>query len=150
PGPIALTGRRARGRPRWRRVDSDLGLAMLWTVDGDGRYTARWEVPRDAPKGVYRMVVRAKRYTLRSRSFRVRPARSLRLREVEGGVAIDYPEAVRDVDLTWRPRSASGGTIRYRHGGRTVTLRRRRGTVFPVPAGARVLSARDRFGNLVP
>lgn len=37
--------------------------------------------------------------------------------------------------------------VRYRHEDRTITLRRRRGSVFPVPAGAAVLSARDRFGN---
>jgi hypothetical protein len=38
--------------------------------------------------------------------------------------------------------------VRFRRGGRTITVRRRRGTTFAVPADARVLSARDRFGNL--
>jgi hypothetical protein len=37
--------------------------------------------------------------------------------------------------------------VRYRQDARIVTLRRRRGTVFPVPQGAEVVSARDRFGN---
>jgi hypothetical protein len=92
-------------------------------------------------------VITANRYRLVSRPFRVVPARSPSLRRVEGGVTLDYPPAVRDQDLRHRPTSASGGTVRYRDGGRTVTLRRKRGTVFPVPAGAEILSARDRFAN---
>ena len=99
------------------------------------------------------MVVRAKRYTLTSRSFAVRPARSLRVRRVSTGpgraaVSMDYPQAVRDRDLTWRPRSASGGIVSYRLGNRTASVRQRRGTVFPVPAGARDVRGRDRFGNV--
>jgi neutral ceramidase len=134
--------RRAR-----RTVDSDLGLGTLWKVDDQGRYQALWEIPLQLRTGRYRVVVTANRYRLASRPFRVLPARTLTVRRVEGGVTLDYPPAVRDQDLRHRPANASGGTVRYRDGGRTVTLRRRRGSVFPVPAGAAVLSARDRFGN---
>jgi neutral ceramidase len=130
-----------------RLVDSDLGLGTLWKVDDKGEYQAFWEVPLHLAAGRYRMVVTAKRYRLASSPFRVVPAQSLTLRRVDGGVTLDYPPAVRDQDLRHRPASASGGTVRYRQNGRTVTLRRRRGTVFPVPDGAQVLSARDRFGN---
>jgi hypothetical protein len=66
---------------------------------------------------------------------------------VEGGVTLDYPAAVRDRDLRYRPGGASGGVVRYRSGGRTVTVRQRRGTVFPVPADATNVRGRDRFGN---
>jgi neutral ceramidase len=134
-----------RGR---RLVDSDLGLGLLWKVDEQGEYRAFWEIPRDLPLGRYRMVVTANRYRLASRPFRVMPARSLTLRRVDGGVTLDYPSAVRDQDLRHRPPSASGGTVAYRRGRRTTVVRQRRGTIFPVPADARILSARDRFGNL--
>jgi neutral ceramidase len=130
-----------------RTVDSDLGLGTLWKVDDNGRYEALWEVPLHLRAGRYRMLVTAKRYRLGSRAFRIAPARSLTVRRVEGGVTIDYPAAVRDQDLRYRPASASGGVVRYREGNRTVTLRRRRGTVFPVPDGATLVSARDRYGN---
>ncbi|HEV3378771.1 MAG TPA: neutral/alkaline non-lysosomal ceramidase N-terminal domain-containing protein [Thermoleophilaceae bacterium] len=130
-----------------RTVDSDLGLGTLWKVDDKGRYEALWEVPLHVRAGRYRMLVTAKRYRLASRAFRIAPARSLTVRRVEGGVTIDYPAAVRDQDLRHRPASASGGVVRYREGNRTVTLRRRRGTVFPVPGGATLVSARDRYGN---
>ena len=132
---------------RRRMVDSDLGLGTLWKVDDQGEHRASWEVPLHLREGRYRLVVTANRYRLASRPFRVVPSRSLTVRRVEGGITLDYPAAVRDQDLRHRPASAGGGTVRYRDGGRTVTLRRRRGTVFPVPAGAAVLSARDRFGN---
>jgi neutral ceramidase len=135
----------SRGR---RTVDSDLGLGTLWKVDEQGQYRAFWEIPRDLPTGRYRILVTANRYRLASRPFRVVPARTLTLRRVEGGVTLDYPSAVRDLDLRHRPPSASGGTVAYRRGRRTTVVRQRRGTIFPVPADARVRSARDRFGNL--
>jgi hypothetical protein len=59
---------------------------------------------------------------------------------------------VRDVDLTARPRFATGGTIRFRVGGKVVAVRRR-GTTFsvPAPAGTPVSvergGARDAYGN---
>ena len=130
-----------------RMVDSDLGLGTLWKVDDQGRYEALWEIPLHLRRGRYRIAVTANRYRLASRPFRVLPARRLTVRRVEGGVTLDYPAAVRDQDLRHRPASAAGGTVRYRAGGHTVTVRRRRGAVFPVPAGAAVMGARDRFGN---
>jgi hypothetical protein len=108
---------------------------------------------------VYRFVITAKRYRLVSRSFRVLAARSLRLRGVPAGpgrvaVMLEYPQPVRDRDLTYRPTRASGGAVRFRIGGRSVLVRRRRGTTFSVraPAGRRVSvpggRARDRHGNV--
>jgi neutral ceramidase len=128
-------------------VDSDLGLGTLWRVDDQGEYRALWEIPRQLPTGRYRIVVTANRYRLASTPFRVVPARSLTLRRVEGGVTLDYPSAVRDQDLRHRPASANGGVVRYTQDGQTVVVRQRRGTVFPVPADAEIVSARDRFGN---
>jgi neutral ceramidase len=134
-------------RGRRRTVDSDLGLGTLWKVDDQGEYRAFWEIPRNLHTGRYRLVVTANRYRLASRRFRVVPARTLTVRRVEGGVTLDYPSAVRDRDLRHRPPSASGGVVRYRQGGRTVTVRQRRGTVFAVPADATNVRGRDRFGN---
>jgi neutral ceramidase len=148
-----------RTRAGWRRSATDLGLAMLWTVDDSGRYEASWEVPLGARRGIYRFVIRAKRYRLVSRRFRVLAARSLVLREVPArpgrvAVVLEYPQPVRDRDLTYRPTRARGGAVRFRVGGRRVLVRRRRGTTFSVraPAGASVSvparSARDRHRNL--
>ena len=154
---FVVVQRRTGGR--WHSVDSDLGLGMLWKVDGEGAHRALWEVPRTAAAGRYRLQVRAERYRLTSRSFRVRRARALTVRRVAApagqvAVALDYPAAVRDRDLRHRPSSASGGVVRFRVGDRLVVVRQRRGTVFTVdappgtpvriPAGA----ARDRHGNV--
>jgi hypothetical protein len=147
-----------RAARRWVRADSDLGLAMLWSVDDAGLYRAFWEIPRSAAPGRYRMVVTAKRYRLVSREFRVAPSVSLQLHAVDApagrvAVSMDYPEATRDVDITYRPAVASGGSVRFRVGSRIVTVRRRHGTVFSVsaPAGVPVRvpdgGARDRYGN---
>jgi hypothetical protein len=152
---FVIVQRRA-GR-RWRTVDSDLGLGMLWKVDDQGNYSALWEVPREARTGRYRLRVRAKQYRLTSLSFRVRASRQLAVRQVAASaghvaVTLDYPQAVRDVDLRHRPPSARGGVVRFRVGGRRVVVRSR-GTVFEVerPAGAVVTvpagAARDRRGN---
>jgi hypothetical protein len=67
--PFVIIDRR-RGA-RWVRADDDLGLNIVWTVDGSGRYTARWEVPASAPAGTYRLVIAANRYRLESRPFTV-------------------------------------------------------------------------------
>jgi hypothetical protein len=150
-----------RTRRGWRRVASDLGLAILWTVDDSGRYEARWEIPLRARRGVHRIVVWAKRYRLVSRRFRVLAARSLVLRRAPArpgrvAVVLEYPQPVRDRDLTYRPPRASGGAVRFRVGRRSVLVRRRRGFAFSVraPAGRRVSvparRARDRHGNLAP
>jgi hypothetical protein len=85
-------------------------------------------------------------------------ARSLTLREVPApagrvAVVLEYPRAVRDRDLTFRPELASGGAVRFQVGRRSVVVRRRRGSAFSVraPAGATVSvpsgGAHDRKGN---
>ena len=56
-----VTAQRLTGKG-WRSEDSDLGTAMLWGVDDQGRYRARWEIPRNAPRGTYRLLVTGKRY----------------------------------------------------------------------------------------
>jgi hypothetical protein len=148
-----------RTRRGWRRAATDLGVAMLWKVDESGRYEVAWEVPLRARRGVYRFVITAKRYRLRSRGFRVLAARSLTLRSVPArrgrvAVVLEYPQPARDQDLTWRPTRARGGAVRFRVGRRSVLVRRRRATTFSVkaPAGRRISvpagRARDRHGNL--
>jgi neutral ceramidase len=138
-----------RSGGRWTSFASDLGMQFMWRVDAGGRYRVQWEVPWSAPAGTYRFVVTASGYRLASRPFRVTPRTGLELERVAGGVRIRYPSARVDDDLTWRPAAASGGTIRYSHGGRTVTLRRKSATVFPLPHDATIApgAARDRFGN---
>lgn len=151
-----VTAQRRVGR-RWRRADSDLGLAMLWTVEPDGLHRVRWEIPLRARPGRYRLVVTAKRYRLASRTFRVRP-RGLPLASVVAGpgrvaVRLGYPGAVENRDLTFRPAHPRGGRVRFRIGRRTVTVRRRRAPLFSVRARSGTVvtvrrgAARDRYGN---
>jgi neutral ceramidase len=143
---------------KWRTVDSDLGLSMLWEVDGAGRYTARWEVPRSAPRGFYRFLITAKRYTLPSAPFTVSVSRALTVASVgrdAKGVTVElrYPQAVENVDLTYRPPTATGGTVRAVVGGKPVTVRARKGTRLRIPAtGGRPVvlnrgAVTDRDGN---
>jgi hypothetical protein len=153
----------------WQTVDSDLGLAILWSVDSNGVYRAHWEVPRDAPAGKYRFLITANRYGLKSRSFKVRPSHALAATPLNAGaglVAVDlhYPaaeshEAVGDppgdltADLTDRPEAADSGLATFEVNGRRITVSERPGGVFAVsaPAGATVEvkagSVRDEFGN---
>ena len=78
---------------RWRTVDTDLGLRLLWRVDDahpkldgiprfrrgrTGAYTATWEPALSAPLGSYRFLITARRYRLASRPFPLRAAASLR------------------------------------------------------------------------
>jgi hypothetical protein len=152
-----ISAQRRVGR-RWRTVDTDLGLGMLWKVDANGRHDAQWEIPLWAPKGIYRLVVTAKRYRIESHRFRVQGAITLRAvpvptRSGRVAVRIDYPAAKRDIDLTSRPASANGGSVVFRVGNRNVRVKKRRGTTFSVraPAGRAVSiargRARDRYGN---
>jgi hypothetical protein len=67
--PFVVVERRAGAR--WLRADDDLGLNIVWTVDGQGRYTARWQVPTSAREGAHRIVIAANRYRLESRPFTV-------------------------------------------------------------------------------
>lgn len=146
-------------RKRWQTVDDDLGLAMLWTVDADGRYAARWEIPRNAPRGTYRLLVTAKRYRLASNRFRVGPSGALKIEQVGAkagrlAVTLHYPAAVRDVDLTHRPRYAAGGNVTFRVGNRNVKVKRKRSSFFTIkaPAGTSVSvlagKGADRHGNV--
>ena len=61
----------------WQTVDSDLGLAVLWRVDEDGLYLARWEPRLDQPLGAYRFRITANRYTLTSSPFDLQPNKGL-------------------------------------------------------------------------
>jgi neutral ceramidase len=154
--PFALAQRQVRGR--WQTVDTDLGLDMLWHADDQGTYDATWEIPLGVPAGTYRLVVTASRYRLESQPFAVRPLTALAVRQTPApagrlGVRLTYPPAKVDQDLTARPPAASGGTVAFRVGGRTVTVSQAQGTDFTVPAppGATVTipagAARDRTGN---
>ena len=139
----------------WRDIDSDLGLRILWDVDSNGNYRARWEVPIGQPLGIYRFVVTANRYRLVSRTFRV--VRSTRLTTSKASpdtvaVRVGYPVAVPEKDLTYRPRTVDGGRVTFVVGGRRFVVRRRSGGTFSAtfPAGKVVVpagGARDHFGN---
>ncbi len=142
-----------RAHRRWRQADSDLGLRILWTVDEDGRYQARWEPPRNAKTGRYRFKIRANGYRLRSKRFRLRPARDLRAKVVRRSagravIELRYPRPVEDVDLTWRPRSAPirsagirAGSVKVR--GTRIVVRAPAGRTVRIPRGA----LQDRWGN---
>jgi neutral ceramidase len=99
---------------RWRAVEDDLGLRILWSVDADGRYRAVWEPAVNAPLGSYRFLITANRYRLGSERFAVRPASDLepRILPRRGAepTSIDllYPEAIENRDLAWRPAFARG------------------------------------------
>ena len=149
----------------WQTVDSDLGLAVLWTVDKNGKYSAEWEPPLDARLGSYRFVVQANHYSWTSSPFSLVPARSLAVSRVGRiSVRLDYPapvshEAVGDppgdssADLTWRPRSASAGRVTFVVNGRSVSAAvGSDGTAsVSAPPGASVVvaagAARDAEGN---
>src|SRR4051794_35308256 len=142
-----------RVRRGWRAVTDDLGLQVLWRVDDNGVYTAEWEVPLTAATGTYRFVITANRYRLDSRPFAVSASHALAVEPASapGGrtaVRLGYPAAKENVDLTDRPAHATGGLVVFRAGRRTIRVRRVRGQTFSAPAGARVVSARDRYGNL--
>ena len=145
-----------RAGGRWRAVASDLGVAMDWSVDDSGTYTARWEVPASAATGVYRFVVTANHYRLTSNTFAVSPADVMKVVRVGGGepvrVTLDYPQPVTDVDLTSRPSHAFGGQIAYTIAGRRYVAHIGPGRVFTLagPAGPVTIdagAARDAAGN---
>jgi hypothetical protein len=150
--PFVVVERRGK---RWRAVDDDLGLRILWTVDGEGRYTARWEAPLTARPGRYRFSIQANRYRLRSDSFRLARSRELEAWRIERSpgrmvVELRYPEAVENEDLTWRPRVARirradvGGRVRkVRIDGRRLIITGKPGTRVTIERGA----LRDAHGN---
>jgi neutral ceramidase len=153
----------------WQAADSDLGLNVLWTVDSNNIYRAMWEPPFNHRLGTYRFQIRAKRYRLKSRPFRVLPSRKLSLRRVQAppgqvAVVLDYPrpavhEAVGDpapdatADLTYRPPRARSGRVTFFVNHRPVTVSADHGGQFRVPAHPGDLveirrgGARDRYGN---
>ncbi len=88
-------------------VTDDLGLQILWRVDGNSVYSAQWEIPRDAVVGSYRFVITANHYRLVSRAFSVTAATTL---SVQGGT-VRYPDAVVNTDLTFRPATVDGGRL---------------------------------------
>jgi neutral ceramidase len=147
------------GASAWRSFQTDLGMQIAWSSDSSGRYGLQWEVPLDAPAGLYRFHVTGKRYTLTSNQFQVQPTTSLAIERAAasaGRVAIrlGYPVATVDKDLTFRPQHASGGTVTFTVGARQVTVRQQDGTDFSIAAspGSSVTiaagAARDRFGNV--
>jgi neutral ceramidase len=156
---------------RWRTLDTDLGLRILWRVADDkpklagvprfrrgeaGTYTAEWEPGLSAPTGRYRFLVTANRYRVASRSFLLRPARNLRAAIDRSGttasVRLLYPAAVPERDLTARPSAVASGRATLRIGSHRVSVRIQNGSgTVKAPASARVSvapgAARDRFGN---
>jgi len=144
-----------RAGKRWRTVDSDLGLRILWTVDETGAYRAQWEAPQGAQRGLYRFKVRGNNYRLRSTRFRLRAARDLRAKVVRrrpgrAVVELRYPRPVENVDLTWRPARAKIGSARVRGDRRTTGFGRKRVTIVGRPGTRAVIkrwALRDRRGN---
>ncbi len=144
---------------RWRLIDNDLGQRILWKVDSNGRYDAEWEPAVGAPPRRYRFRITANRYRITSRSFALRASRSLTVRRDGGsagrvGLALDYPPARVEIDLTYRPRSVDSGRMVVRVSGRRVVATRARSGRFLIPArpGSHVVvpagAARDRYGNV--
>jgi hypothetical protein len=142
----------------WKRFTDDLALQILWKVDDNGNYTAQWEIPLDAPTGTYQFVVTGNRYRLESTPFQVVATGALAVRRLPSHgpnavVSLDYPVAVYEQDLTFRPQSAGGGSVTFTANGRRKTVRSTSATQFVLPgaAGAPVTiaagAATDRFGN---
>jgi len=137
PGHAFVTIRRMVGGA-WIPVTDDLGTQIYWGVDGNGVYTAHWEVPLDATLGSYDMLVTANHYTLTSSPFTVTP--SLRLAVTApsaGSLHVGYPAAAYNSDITFRPADIAGGRV----SGVAITGATAPGTT--VAAGA----AQDAFGN---
>ena len=145
---------------RWRSGPSDLGLQILWDVDDNGVYTARWEIPLVDRTGKYRFRVTGNRYRLVSKPFVVAPSTALRVIPASGvsvpagavAVSLAYPTAVVEQDITYRPDKASAGRVTFLVGRVKRTVRVRKGGVFIVHAGKKHVSVpagagRDRFGN---
>jgi hypothetical protein len=149
---------RRRAGDQWQRVTDDLGLQILWSVDDQGGYQATWEVPRDAAPGSYEFLITANRYQLQSAPFSVAPTGSLTLKQVSSNAGtarleLDYPAAVANEDITYRPPTADGGMLTVSVGGHNTTVNGQNGTfLVPAPAGTPVTvqagAARDAYGNL--
>ena len=153
----------------WQTVDSDLGLAVLWRVDEDGLYRARWEPPLDQPLGAYRFRITANRYTIASNPFELRPSEALTPRRVAAppgkvAVVLDYPPARVQEEIgdplpdatrasPTAHASAASGQVTFIVDGRRVTVSAGPGGRFEVSAnpGDQVQiprrAGRDGFGN---
>ncbi|HEY1595681.1 MAG TPA: neutral/alkaline non-lysosomal ceramidase N-terminal domain-containing protein [Thermoleophilaceae bacterium] len=160
---------RQRADGGWDTVDTDLGLNILWTVDKNGLYRTKWEVPLGAPAGSYRFVIQANHYSLSSKPFAVVSAQTLKVARTTtqpgfAAVTLDYPaavshEAVGDppgdstADLTARPSHADSGTATFLVNGTPTHASAGPSGVFQVPAppGARIElkpgAAQDAYGN---
>jgi neutral ceramidase len=142
---------------RWRRAADDLGLHILWMVDSEGRYEARWEAPPWAPLGRFRFRVTANRYRLSSAPFRLRRLSGLEARATPAGpgramVTLRYPRATENRDLSWRPARAVRGSMKVTIGTRQLIVRGRMGrfVISGRPGSLVVLATgagRDSYGN---
>ncbi|WP_026913006.1 neutral/alkaline non-lysosomal ceramidase N-terminal domain-containing protein [Patulibacter minatonensis] len=144
---------------RWVAADNDLGTAIAWRTDADGKYVATWNPPETTPLGTYRVVITAPRYTLTSKAFRVLASDALEVRRRSApagrvAVQVGFPLPRENVDLIARPTILLAGTVDFRVGDRTVsapigkdgvaTVEAPAGTTVTVPVGA----ARDPDGNV--
>jgi hypothetical protein len=159
-----------RSGGRWRTVDSDLGLDVLWQVNSNDIYRAEWEAPYDHRLGTYRFRITANHYGLTSRPFRLEPSRAMtvqRVRAPAGKVAVElhYPKPVVHEDvgepppdsnasLTARPELVKGGgRVTFVVDGHRRTAKAGPNGLFETraPPGAKVSvpagAGRDRFGN---
>jgi hypothetical protein len=148
-----VTIQRLAGR-RWSRVTDDLGMEILWSSDSNGQYLARWEVPLSATPGRYRFLITAKRYTLASQPFSVATGAILTPTVSGHTVRLAYPQPYLLNDWTYRPQTASGGSVTFLVDGHRRIVRASTAAAFPIPPGARVSiparGARDRYGNTNP
>ncbi len=123
---------------RWRTVDTDLGIHMLWRVDDQGRYTLEWQPDGTVPTGTYRLRVTASRYALTSTTFGVTASTAARVtrvrRAADGSVraTLAFPPYGADDLVPPPPPSTVRVPASAVRGGRVV-----------LPAGA----LRDAVGN---
>ncbi len=151
----------------WTPVSTDLGVRWVWE-EADGTYSARYDVPADAPLGKHRVRVLSGSYTLTTAPFTVAASSGLRVlgAEVVGRSVVfraQNPAPDADRSVTWRPVAPSGGTLRFVAGGRTLTASYSRtlggwvapagvlraGSTVVVPAGGLVDGAGNRSGAAV-
>jgi neutral ceramidase len=153
----------------WRTTATDLGRGFVWQ-ERLGRYEGRYDVPADARAGRYRLRVTAARYELLLGRFRIVPSTALRLRGVQllrvsGGAAeiafvAQHPAPDPTSQVLARAQRPTGGSVRFRAGGRERTARwddrrnrwvatvpgLRRGDEVEVVAGGLVDSLGNRSG----
>jgi hypothetical protein len=144
-GAFVRVERRVRGS--WRPYADDLGLQIIWRVDDEGRYSAEWEVPLDAPRTTYRFRITANRYELASREFGVVATNDLAAKVEGGRVKLLYPAS----ELTWHPPQAHRVVVAFRDA-RGRRVRRSGLDSVAIPPGAMRIArgeARDGYNNTV-